>query len=88
MLKKAFACASLAVAVTGAAGTLAPAATASDSSGGNYSQNINLVPHPASTSRTSTWSSWSAWRRWTTPRASSATRSRRSWTTTRPRCRT
>ena len=46
MLKKAFACASLAAAVTGAAGTVAPAATASDASGGNYSQNINLIPHP------------------------------------------
>ncbi|MFE0628345.1 hypothetical protein ACFW3D_15400 [Streptomyces sp. NPDC058864] len=43
MLKKALACASLAVA---AAGAVAPAAVASDTSGGNYSQNVNLIPHP------------------------------------------
>jgi hypothetical protein len=46
MLKKALACASLAVAATGAAGAIAPAAMASDTSGGSYSQNTNLVPHP------------------------------------------
>lgn len=45
MLKKAFTCASLAVAVTGAAGGIAPAAIASDTSGGNYSQNVSLLPH-------------------------------------------
>ena len=43
MLKKALACASLAVA---AAGVVAPAAMASDTSGGHDSQNVNLVPHP------------------------------------------
>ncbi|MEU1536950.1 hypothetical protein ABZ461_02260 [Actinacidiphila glaucinigra] len=43
MLKKALACASLAVA---AAGAVVPAAVASDTSGGNYSQNVNLIPHP------------------------------------------
>jgi hypothetical protein len=46
MLKKALACASLAVAATGAAAGIAPAAQASDTSGGNYSQNVNLIPHP------------------------------------------
>ncbi|MDX6345447.1 MAG: hypothetical protein QOF84_237 [Streptomyces sp.] len=46
MLKKALACASLAVAATGAAGAIAPAAMASDASGGNYSANTNLIPHP------------------------------------------
>ncbi|WP_405730833.1 hypothetical protein OG607_31900 [Streptomyces sp. NBC_01537] len=46
MLKKALACASLAVAATGAAGAIAPAAMASDTSGGSYSQNTNLIPHP------------------------------------------
>ncbi|MFE2427333.1 hypothetical protein ACFXJ5_11350 [Streptomyces sp. NPDC059373] len=46
MLKKALACASLAVAATGAAGAIAPAAMASDNSGGNYSANTNLIPHP------------------------------------------
>lgn len=45
MLKKALACASLAVAATGAAGAIAPAAQASDTSGGNYSANTNLLPH-------------------------------------------
>ncbi|WFB09725.1 hypothetical protein LRS74_23750 [Streptomyces sp. LX-29] len=45
MLKKALACASLAVAATGATGFIAPAAIASDAEGGNYSQNINLLPH-------------------------------------------
>ncbi|MEU1618047.1 hypothetical protein ABZ479_12200 [Streptomyces sp. NPDC005722] len=43
MLKKALACASLAVAATG---VVVPAAVASDTSGGNYSQNVNLIPHP------------------------------------------
>jgi len=45
MLKKALACASLAVAATGAAGAIAPAAMASDTSGGNYSANANILPH-------------------------------------------
>jgi hypothetical protein len=43
MLKKALAVASLAVAATGA---VAPAAMASDTAGGDYAQNVNLVPHP------------------------------------------
>ncbi|MFT2019892.1 hypothetical protein ACMA1D_29255 [Streptomyces sp. 796.1] len=43
MLKKALACAALAAAATGAG--MAPA-TASDTSGGDYSQNVNLIPHP------------------------------------------
>jgi hypothetical protein len=46
MLKKALACASLAVAATGAVGAIAPAAMASDASGGDYSANTNLIPHP------------------------------------------
>jgi hypothetical protein len=45
MLKKALACATLAVAATGAAVSIAAPAMASDTSGGNYSQNNNLVPH-------------------------------------------
>jgi hypothetical protein len=45
MLKKALACATLAVAATGAAATLAPAAMASTTDGGNYSQNVNVLPH-------------------------------------------
>jgi hypothetical protein len=45
MLKKAFAVAALAVAATGAACTIAPAANASDASGGDYAQNVNLIPH-------------------------------------------
>lgn len=46
MLKKALAIAAAAVAGTGAAAAIAPAAHASDTSGGNYSQNINVIPHP------------------------------------------
>ena len=45
MLKKALAAASLAVAATGAVATMAPVAQASDTSGGNYSQNVNVLPH-------------------------------------------
>jgi hypothetical protein len=45
MLKKALAIATLAVAGTGAVAAIAPAAQASDSSGGNYSQNVNILPH-------------------------------------------
>jgi hypothetical protein len=45
MLKKALACASLAVAATGAAAGLAPAAQASDTHGGDYTQNVNALPH-------------------------------------------
>ncbi len=44
MLKKALACAALAAAAATGAG-MAPA-TASDTSGGDYSQNVNLLPHP------------------------------------------
>ncbi|MEU1536951.1 hypothetical protein ABZ461_02265 [Actinacidiphila glaucinigra] len=46
MLKKALACATLAVAATGSAAALAPTAQASDVHGGNYSQNVNVLPHP------------------------------------------
>ncbi|MET9874253.1 hypothetical protein [Actinacidiphila glaucinigra] len=45
MLKKALACATLAVAATGSAAALAPTAQASDVHGGNYSQNVNVLPH-------------------------------------------
>ncbi|MDX6348568.1 MAG: hypothetical protein QOF84_3358 [Streptomyces sp.] len=45
MLKKALAVATLAVASTGAAAAVAPAAQASDAAGGSYSQNINVLPH-------------------------------------------
>jgi hypothetical protein len=45
MLKKSLAIAALAIAGTGAAGAVAPAAMASDTSGGDYSQNINVLPH-------------------------------------------
>jgi hypothetical protein len=45
MLKKALAVATLAAAATGGASFMAPAASASDTSGGNYSQNVNVLPH-------------------------------------------
>jgi hypothetical protein len=45
MLKKAIAVATLAAAATGGAGILAPAASASDARGGDYSQNVNVLPH-------------------------------------------
>ncbi|MFE2427334.1 hypothetical protein ACFXJ5_11355 [Streptomyces sp. NPDC059373] len=45
MLKKALAVATLAVASTGAAAAIAPAAQASDNGGGAYSQNVNVLPH-------------------------------------------
>ena len=45
MLKKALACATLAVAAAGSAAALAPTAQASDVHGGNYSQNVNVLPH-------------------------------------------
>jgi hypothetical protein len=45
MLKKALACATLAAAAAGASGFVAPAAMASDTGGGDYSQNVNVLPH-------------------------------------------
>jgi hypothetical protein len=45
MLKKTLAVAALAVASAGAAMAVAPAAQASDTSGGDYSQNVNVLPH-------------------------------------------
>jgi len=45
MLKKAVACASLAVAATAGAVVIAPAASASDTHGGDYTQNVNALPH-------------------------------------------
>ncbi|WP_405730835.1 hypothetical protein OG607_31905 [Streptomyces sp. NBC_01537] len=45
MLKKTLAVAALAVASAGAAVAVAPAAQASDTSGGDYSQNVNVLPH-------------------------------------------
>ncbi|WP_329318375.1 hypothetical protein [Streptomyces sp. NBC_01262] len=45
MLKKTLAVAALAVAGAGAAMAMAPAAMASDTSGGDYSQNVNVLPH-------------------------------------------
>jgi len=45
MLKKTLAAAALAIAGTGAIVGIAPGAQASDTDGGDYSQNVNILPH-------------------------------------------